>query len=239
MKSINTIKILEEEENKKKKERKLNNDETELKAKVYNCIDNFIMPQVKKRIELDNSKYIFYEKTLFELLVQHSDYTEAENNMFDEKERNFLFSNDKKLKNRVSQIYVETIIRMCEADEKIEEYYIKYAKPMLEELHKQNIIVFDTKALDNKTKSATNKIEKLVKKIIKDKGYDSKTYPLFTKVFGNDFIEKNDIIFGDNKEQKEKFCNCIKTYIEDNYNNIDYKSVDSTNFSEMKEFTLD
>lgn len=42
-----------------------------------------------------------------------------------------------------------------------------------------------------------------------------------------------------NKEQKEKFCNCIKTYIENNYNNIDYKAIENIDFADMNEFKLD
>ena len=132
----------------------------------------------------------------------------------------------------------ETIIRTHTLDEKVEEYYIKYAKPMLKELHKQDVIIYDTEALDNKTKSATTKIDKLVKKIITDKAKESKMYSLFKKIFGNEFIEKNDVIFSDNKEQKENFRNCIKTYIENNHDNIDYKAIDNIDFADMDEFKL-
>ena len=106
-------------------------------------------------------------------------------------------------------------------------------------LYNQNVIIYDTEALDNKTKLATNKIEKLVKKIIIDKAEQNRMFPLLKKGFGNEFIEKNDVIFSDNKEQKEKFCNCIKTYIENNYNNIDYKAIDNIDFADMDEFKLD
>lgn len=239
MKSINTVKILEEEEKTKAKDRKSISEDMLLKKKIYNCIDNFIMPHVLNKIELNEKTKTYYEDYLFKLLIVHRDYTEEDNNIFNEEERNFLNTSNRKVKVDMGKRYADTIIRTHTLNEKTEEYYIKYAKPMLEELHKQNIIVFDTKALDNKTKSATNKVEKLVKKIISDKAEENKMFPLFKNIYGNDYIEKNDIIFSDNKEQKEKFCNCIKTYIENNYNNIDYKSVDSTKFNEMKEFTLD
>lgn len=239
MKSINVIKMLEEEEKTKTKERKSTDAETILKDKIWNCIDNFIMPNILNKIELDEATKTYYEDWLFKLLVKHRDYTEEDNNVFDEEERNFLNTSNRKVKVDMGKRYAETIIRTNTLDEKVEEYYIKYAKPMLKELHKQNVIIYDTEALDNKTKSATTKIDKLVKKIITDKAKESKMYSLFKKIFGNDFIEKNDVIFSVNKEQKEKFCNCIKTYIQNNYNNIDYKAIDNIDFADIDEFKLD
>ena len=64
-------------------------------------------------------------------------------------------------------------------------------------------------------------------------------FPPLTKIYDNDYIEKNDIIFNDNKEQKIRFCNCVKSYIEKNHNNIDYKNIEDVNFVEMQEFQLD
>lgn len=239
MKSINVVKLLEEEEKTKTKERKSTDEDTLFKDKIWNCIDNFIMPHVLNKIELDEKAKTYYEDYLFKVLANHRDYTEEDNNVFDEEERNFLNTSNRKVKIDMAKRYAETIIRACTQEEKSEEYYIKYAKPMLKELHKQNIIIYDTEALDNKTKSATSKIEKLVKKIIADKTKENKLYPLFKKIFGNEYIEKNDIIYTDNKEQKEKFCNCIKSYIENNYNNIDYKGIDNIDFADMDEFKLD
>lgn len=239
MKSINVVKMLEEEEKTKAKERKSTDAETILKDKIWNCIDNFIMPNILNKIELDEATKTYYEDWLFKLLVKHRDYTEEDNNVFDEEERNFLNTSNRKVKVDIGKRYAETIIRGHTLNEKMEEYYIKYAKPMLKELHKQNVIIYDTEALDNKTKSATTKIDNLVKKIIADKTEENKMYPLFKKIFGNEFIEKNDVIFSDNKEQKEKFCNCIKSYIENNYNNIDYKAIDNIDFADMDEFKLD
>lgn len=239
MKSINVLKILEEEEIKKTRERKSTDEAMLLKAKINNCIDNFIMPHILKRIELSEEAKIYYEDKLFEILVKHNDLTEEDNTMFDEEEKKFLHTSNRKVKIDMCKRYAEYIIRAYEQNEKIEEYYIKYAKPMLEELHKQNVIIFDTQALNNKTKSATSKIEKLVKKIISDKAIESNFYIIYKKMFGNEFIEKNDFIFSDNKEQKEKFCNCIKTYIENNYNKIDYKNIDNIDFADMDDFKLE
>lgn len=239
MKSINVVKMLEEEEKTKVKERISTDAETMLKDKIWNCIENFIMPYVKSKIDITEDEQIKYENNLFEALVNHNDLTEEDNNVFDEEEKNFLHTSNRKVKVDMSKRFAEIIIRTHTLDEKVEEYYNKYAMPMLKELHKQDVIIYDTEALDNKTKSATTKIDKLVKKIIRDKANQNKIYPLFKKIFGNEFIEKNDIIFNDNKEQKEKFCNYIKQYIENNYNNIDYKAIDNIDFADMNEFILD
>ena len=239
MKSINVVKMLEEEKKAKVKERKSTDAETILKDKLWNCIDKFIMPYVKSKIEMTDEYKRVYEDNLFKLLVNYNDLTEEDNKVFDEEERNFLNTSNRKVKVDMGKRYAETIIRTHTLDEKVEEYYNKYAKPMLKKLHEQNIIIYDTEALDNKTKSATTKIDKLVKKIITDKAKESKMYSLFKKIFGNDFIEKNDVIFSDNKEQKEKFCNCIKAYIENNYDNIDYKAIDNIDFADIDEFKLD
>lgn len=239
MKSINVVKMLEEEEKAKVKERISTDAETILKDKIWNCIDNFIMPYVKSKIDITENEQIKYTNNLFEALVNHNDLTEEDNNVFDEEEKNFLHTSNRKVKVDMSKRFAETIIRTHTLDKKVEEYYNKYVMPMLKELHKQDVIIYDTEALDNKTKSATTKIDKLVKKIICDKAKQNKIYPLFKKIFGNEFIEKNDIIFTDNKEQKEKFCNCIKQYIKNNYNNIDYKAIDNIDFADIDEFKLD
>ena len=239
MKSINVVKMLEEEEKAKVKERISTDAETILKDKIWNYIDNFIMPYVKSKIDITEDEQIKYENNLFGALVNHNDLTEEDNNFFDEEERNLLHTSNRKVKVDIGKRYAETIIKTHIFNEKVEEYYNKYAKPMLKELHNQNVIIYDVEALDNKTKLATNKIEKLVKKIIIDKAEQNRMFPLFKKGFGNEFIEKNDVIFSDNKEQKEKFCNCIKQYIENNYNNIDYKAIDNIDFADIDEFKLD
>ena len=240
MKSINIVKMLEEEERTKKKERISKDDVSILNNKSWHFIDNFIMPYVKSKVELTEDEQARYEDFLLDLLTDIDNLIEDEDtNLFNEEEINILHSQDRKLKTEMGKRYAETIIRTHTQNEKTEEYYIKYAKPMLKELHKQDVIIYDTEALDNKTKLATTKIDKLVKKIITDKAKENKQYPLFKKLYSNEFIEKNDVIFSDNKEQKEKFCNCIKTYIENNYNNIDYKAIDNIDFADMNEFKLD
>lgn len=240
MKSINVLKVLEEEEKIKTKERKNIDEEIyHLKDKLWNYTDNFVMPHILKENELHWTDKAQYEDEIFRLLISINNLTEEDNHMFNEEERNVLYTSNRKVKVDMGKRLAESIIRAYTQDEKMEEYYTKYTMPMLKELHKQNVIFFDTQAIDNKTKLATSKIEKLVKKIIADKTKENKMYPLFKKMFSNEFIEKNDVIFSDNKEQKEKFCNCIKTYIENNYNNIDYKSIDNIDFADMDEFKLE
>lgn len=240
MKSINVVKILEEEEKIKAKERKIVDEEIyHLKDKLLNYIDNFVMPHILKENELHWTEKAKYEDKLLEVLISINNLTEEDDNLFDEEEKNVLYTSNRKVKVDMGKRLAETIIREHTLNEKSEEYYTKYTMPILKELHKQNVILFDTQALDNKTKLATSKIEKLVKKIISDKATENIKYPLLKKLYGNEFIEKNDVIFTDNKEQKEKFCNCIKTYIENNYNNIDYKSIDNIDFADMDEFKLE
>lgn len=240
MKSINVAKILEEEEKTKAKERKIVDEEIyHLKDKLLNYIDNFVMPHILKENELHWTEKAEYEDSLLKILISINNLTEEDNNLFDEEEKNVLYTSNRKVKVDMGKRLAETIIREHTQDEKKQEYYTKYTMPILKELHKQNVILFDTQALDNKTKLVTSKIEKLVKKIISDKATENIKYPLFKNIYGNEFIEKNDVIFTDNKEQKEKFCNCIKTYIENNYNNIDYKSIDNIDFADMDEFKLE
>ena len=64
MKSINVVKMLEEEEKTKAKERKSTDAETLLKDKIWNCIDNFIMPYVKSKIEMTEHEQVVYEDNL-------------------------------------------------------------------------------------------------------------------------------------------------------------------------------
>lgn len=239
MKSINVIKILEEQEKIKAKERKSTDVAMLLKDKIWNYIENFIMPNILKQIEIDEKAQAHYEDILFELLISHNDFTKEDNNMFTEEEINVLNTSDRKVKVNVGKMYAEQIIRLHTKQDKINEFQTRYVIPMLKELNEQDVIIYDTNALDNKTKSATNKIDKLVNKIINDKASENCSFALFKRFYGNDYIEKNDIIYNDDKEQKIKFTNCIKSYIEKNYNNIDYKSIEDVNFAEMQEFKLD
>lgn len=240
MKSVNIIKLLEEAEKTKIKERKSTDETSILFDKAWNFIDNFIMPNVVKKIELNEYEKGHYEDYLLKVLFTIEELVpEYDTLLFTEEEIDILNSKDRKFKIEIGKRYAELVIRKHTQHKKMEEYYLNYVKPMLEQLHKQNIIIYDTEAFDNNTKTKTKRLKKLVDKIINDKANENTTFAVCKTLFRADYMEKNDVFFSNNKEQKEKFCNCIKNYIEKNYNNIDYKNIDNVNFAEMDEFMLD
>ena len=243
MKSINVVKILEEEEKSKKKERKSIDEDTILKNKIWDFIDNFIMPRILKEIDLEEHYIVYYEDFLYETLEENSKQTESIKELYFEEEINFLNKNNQKVKIDMANRYAEFCIKNYLKDEIVEDYYLKYAKPMLEKLNKENIIIFDKNSTDIKIKKTTDKIEKLVKKIIDDKRIENWLFIVYKNYYDFDYMEKNDVFFSnDNKENKEKFCNCIKNYIVSNYDSIQYKklkNLDNIYFADMDEFMLD
>ena len=243
MKSINVVKILEEEEKSKKKERKSIDEDTILKNKIWDFIDNFIMPRILKEIDLEEHYIVYYEDFLYETLEENSKQTESVKELYFEEEIDFLNKNNQKVKIDMANRYAEFCIKNYLKDEIVEDYYSKYAKPMLEKLNKENIIIFDKNSTDIKIKKTTDKIEKLVKKIIDDKRIENWLFIVYKNYYDFDYMEKNDVFFSnDNKDNKEKFCNCIKNYIVNNYDSIQYKklkNLDNIYFADMDEFILD
>ena len=96
MKSINVVKMLEEEKKAKVKERKSTDAETILKDKIWNCIDNFIMPRILKEIDLEEHYIVYYEDFLYETLEENSKQTESIKELYFEEEINFLNKNNQK-----------------------------------------------------------------------------------------------------------------------------------------------
>lgn len=239
MKSINVVKMLKEEENLKTKERIVEDEKVDISNKIWDYIDEYVRPIYVEKLNLSQVATTKWDKKAFELLLQVTNFTEEDKSMFNQKEQQFLTTKDKKIKKEVGQRVAEMFIRNSSIYETGEKYYFQYAVPMLEELNKQNIIIFDPEAIDNKTKLATTKIEKLTSYIIGSKVQENFNFVACKHIYETDYIEKNDIMFSDNETKKKEFCNRIKTYIVNNYNKIDYKNIENINFVDIDEFKLD
>ena len=126
MKSINVVKILEEEEKSKKKERKSIDEDTILKNKIWDFIDNFIMPRILKEIDLEEHYIVYYEDFLYETLEENSKQTESVKELYFEEEIDFLNKNNQKVKIDMANRYAEFCIKNYLKDEIVEDYYSKY-----------------------------------------------------------------------------------------------------------------
>ena len=102
---------------------------------------------------------------------------------------------------------------------------------MLEELNQNGTITFDLKALDNKTKSETSKINKFVNKFVSDNSKVSIQFDIFKDLYDSDFKEKWNFIFEENETTRKAFVDIIKTFLLENYGNINFKDLDNIDFA--------
>ena len=234
MKTINVLKILNEEDKQKQKSRISIDDYTILKNKILNFIDNFIMPYIK--LELSELKKAYYEDMLFNLIFETTKIAEEDKTMYDEEDFEFLHSN-RQIKISVGKRYAELIMNFHIQKEKEESYYNEYIVPLLKELNENGIINFDKNALDNKTKLSTDRIEKFVKSIITEKANENRIILMYKKIKGIEYVERNNVFFGTDIDEKNKFKDFIKKQLE-NIENIDLKSIKQLDIWQLDGFEL-
>ena len=235
MKTINVLKILNEEDKQKQKSRISNDDYTILKDKILNFIDNFIIPYIK--LELSELKKAYYEDMLFNLIFETTKIAEEDKPMYDEEDFEFLYSSNRQVKVSVGKRYAELIMNFHTQKEKEESYYNEYIIPLLKELNENGIIIFDKKALDNKTKISTDRIEKFVKSIITEKASENEIILMYKKIKGIEYVERNNVFFGTDIDVKNKFKDFIKKQLE-NIENIDLKSIKQLDIWQLDGFEL-
>ena len=241
MGTINTTKIMLEKEQAKIKSRKDTSEERKKLDLAYKFVDTYVKPKTLclgiKDVNLLGE--VDSRCVNFVLLFTDIKKDESSHHILDDEELNFLYSKDTKIKAQVGKRIADFVVRQFTYYEKINEYKEEYITPLLDKLCKENIITYDTQALDNKTKIATERIEKFVNKFIIDSSKDCVNFPMFPKVFKEEYKDRFDFLFSDNMQAKKDFANLLYEYLKANHDTIDYKNIDNIDFGAYTGAKLD
>lgn len=242
MKSVNTIKLMQDKKNLNNTARKDNTEERLLSDKAKKYVDTYVIPKFKN-IDLSNENYkdeVIFQAYSIVLSLSEITLENTPNPIFLTKaEVGFLNSNDVKLKARIGNRIARQVVRINTYDREKEKYIDTYINPILRKLVSENIIVYDKNALDNKMKIANKKIDNLVNKFIDDILKESVNFILFSGIYGEDYISKWDIIFGEDIQTKKDFATMFYNYVKDNYASIDFKNLECIDFAEYTGAKLD
>ena len=242
MASKNILKIMEEQQQVSKKARVNTTEEMETITKAKKFVDTYVVPKFYK-LQIDNINVrdgLIWQASQIAIMLCDITLENTPNPVYlSVNEVGFLESSDTKAKASVGNKIAEHIIRGYTYEQEKNNYIDEYIKPILKELHKENIITYDVEALDNKTKIATNRTQKLVDKFINDNAKESLNFGLFRGLYDEDYISKWDFIFSEEKQPKKDFTNTFKEYIKNNYDKIDFKNIDNIDFADITGAKLD
>lgn len=232
MKSINTLKIMTDNKKGKEKNRTNTSSESQKLEQVHKFIDSYVKPKIGilglNNYDVDN--YVI-DLTLALNDINVEDLTE-DNQMFTEEEVHFVTSNDSKVKARIGKRIASTTIKSWTYWDKLNEFIENYVNPKIKELNDNGTITYDLDAMDNKTKLATKRIASFISKFVDDSAKASLRFDLYFNLYGEEFINKWDFIFGEDKACKENFANIVYEFLKENHNTIDYKNLDSIDFAD-------
>lgn len=235
MKSINIVKLMQEKKNLDSEIREDNTEERAYANKLKKFVDTYVVPKFKN-IDLSDEEFkrdvILKAYELTALLNRDCCESNSDLTCLKKTELNFFYSNDVKLKARVGNRIAKQVVRTFTYPIRKAEYIEIYINPILKKLVNENVIVYDKNALDNKTKIANKKIDNLVSKFIDDILGHTKVFVIMERVYGEDYINEWDIIFGNNIEIKREFATIFYDYVKDNIDSIDFKNLKNINFTE-------
>ncbi len=234
MKSVNIVKLMQEKKNLDSEIREDNTEERAYANKLKKFVDTYVVPKFKN-IDLSNDEFkrdvVLKAYELTSLLNSDCCENDSDLTCLKKTELNFLNSNDVKLKARVGNRIAKQVVRTFTYPIRKAEYIEIYINPILKKLVNENVIVYDKNALDNKTKIASKKIDSLVSKFVDDILGDTMAFVIFERVYGEDYINEWDIIFGDNVQAKRDFATMFYDYVKNNIDNIDFKNIKNIDFA--------
>lgn len=236
MKSINVVKLMQYNKNLKNMVRKDNTEERRYSNKVKSFVDTYVVPKLKN-IDLSNINYrdeVIFQAFRATIELDGINLEETpEPVLMNKSEVGFLHSNDIKIKAKMGNRIAKYVVRDNTYDEEKEKYIEIYINPILKKLVNEKVVVYDKNALDNKTKIANKKMDNLVSKFIDDNLFESRLFVLFEKFYGENYINKWDIIFGNDIQAKRDFATMFYNYVKDNIDNIDFKNLKNIDFAEV------
>lgn len=232
MKSINVLKILREQEEEKLKIVDKNNFSRNEFKKINKFVITYITPELLKLGFNKDDKFEAERRIIDTMKVQ---VKEIEfNERFDLYRLGVDYLNNAKVseKKKIAKKFIDIVIRNNEYAEKVKKYKEQFIVPMLEKLAKENAIVYDKEATDDKLKTETEKINKLMDKFVDDSLLTSILFPLLQSVFSDEYYVSFGFLYTDNVEEKQKFAKVFYDFIKKNINSIDFNKLDETDFSE-------
>jgi len=241
MKSVNILKLLEEQQKDSDKKRLNTTEEQQKRDKIHKYIDTYVVPTLKSFTIDDNYFSEIISKLLpelinqaFEIIVALDNLTIDDKGILQNQDIGFLNSTDTKIKKSIGNRLAEYFMRKYTFVKRKTEYIEEYITPMLEKLNKENIIVYNPKEIDNKSKIANKKLDKLVNKIVDDFTYCTIHSVLLNVYYNAEYVELYDFLFSDNIQAKKDFANDMEEYFRLSIDTIDFKNIDNIDFSEVK-----
>lgn len=233
--AINVIKKLNEENQTRAKKRKNTSEEQTLINKAHDFVNTYIMPKINiyDLIGTTNKKEeIIYSQNMTSsavdmtiLFAQVNEENKAPNMLKDE-EIGFLDKGDVKLKKDIANRIRESVIKQFTYNTKVNDYIDKYIVPMLEELNKDKIIIYDTESKEKETSLMTNNTMQLVKKYIYNETKESIGFSIFKYLYDEEYTNDWNFLFNDNENAKNEFVGIVKDFLINNYKKIDVKDID-------------
>ena len=241
MKSVNTIKVMNEEQKIKDLMKADKSHNYLFYKKAYSFVENYILRKIKsidikevipkgEKIRSSVEKFYYEEMesnaVMLTILLAQVDFEENKSPLLlKDKEVGFLDSKDLTIKKDIGNRIFDIIYKKYTFENKVEEYFEKYLIPMLNKLNDNKIIAYDVNSEDKEIQLLTNKTTELVKLFINNKIGNCINFSLFKYAFNEEETYRFNFLYNDNENARNDFVEIVKDFLEDNYNKMELKTM--------------
>ena len=241
MKSVNTIKVMNEEQKIKNLMKTDKSYNYQFCKKIYSFVENYILRKIKgidikevvpkgEKITSSIEKFYYEEMennaVMLTILLAQVDFEENKSPLLlKDNEVGFLESKDLSIKKDIGNRIFDTIYKKYTFENKVEEYFEKYLIPMLNKLNDNKIITYDVNSEDKEIQLLTNKTTELVKLFINNKIGNCINFSLFKYAFNEEETYRFNFLYNDNENARNDFVEIVKDFLEDNYNKMELKTM--------------
>ena len=251
MKSVNTIKVMNEEQKIKNLMKTDKSYNYQFCKKIYSFVENYILRKIKgidikevvpkgEKITSSIEKFYYEEMennaVMLTILLAQVDFEENKSPLLlKDNEVGFLESKDLSIKKDIGNRIFDTIYKKYTFQNKIDDYFEEYLVPMLNELNDKKVITYDVNSNDKEIQLLTTKTSELVKTFVNNKTRDSVNFSLFKYAFNEEDIEELNFLFNDNKNVKLELADLTKSFLKKHYKKIDLKNMSNVLMDEYIE----
>ena len=229
MKSVNTIKVMNEEQKIKDLMKADKSHNYLFYKKAYSFVENYILRKIKsidikevipkgEKIRSSVEKFYYEEMesnaVMLTILLAKVDFEENKSPLLlKDNEVGFLDSKDLTIKKDIGNRIFDIIYKKYTFENKVEEYFEKYLIPMLNNSN------------DKEIQLLTNKTTELVKLFINNKIGNCINFSLFKYAFNEEETYRFNFLYNDNENARNDFVEIVKDFLEDNYNKMELKAM--------------
>ena len=234
MKSVNTIKVMNEEQKIKDLMKADKSHNYLFYKKAYSFVENYILRKIKsidikevipkgEKIRSSVEKFYYEEMesnaVMLTILLAKVDFEENKSPLLlKDNEVGFLDSKDLTIKKDIGNRIFDIIYKKYTIENKIEDYFEECLVHMLNELNNVN-------SNDKEIQLLTNKTTELVKLFINNKIGNCINFSLFKYAFNEEETYRFNFLYNDNENARNDFVEIVKDFLEDNYNKMELKTM--------------